>query len=154
MEKARNLTSSANSMQLEETSTMDSLIRTKILKSKLIFWLWNRLESSSLLLSNASISPLICLQENESNHSANEWWNFQVPFTFQHQPQKKKIIVTLLKKASTLSRSWPKGGITFQLSRVWTIPSNFKNNATALLNDSSFFEGKPSNLASTCNLIS
>lgn len=57
---------------------------------------------------------------------------------------------TLLKKCSALSRSWPKGGSGFQFCRLATIPSSFKYNAAAIRSASSFFVGKPSNLASTC----
>lgn len=60
---------------------------------------------------------------------------------------------TLVKRDSTLSRSWVKGGTTFQSFSVLTISSSFKCNAVAVLRDSSFFVGKPSNLASTYKYI-
>lgn len=68
-----NSTSSASSMQLEETSTIDSLTLSKILKSKSILWLRNRFESSSLLLSNESTSPFICVQRKSLNENGEKW---------------------------------------------------------------------------------
>lgn len=53
-------TLSANSMQLEEMSTMASFTLTRMLKSNEMLLLWNFLASSSLFLSTASISTLIC----------------------------------------------------------------------------------------------
>lgn len=137
-------------MQLEETSTMDSLIRTKMLKSKVILWLSNRLDSSSLLLSNASISPLIC---SHKVGSFGQLWSKTCSEKNPNLPSFSFVLVTLLKKESTLSRSWPKGGTTFQLWRLLNISSNFKYKADAVLNVSSFLVEKPSNLASTCNYI-
>lgn len=51
----------ANSMQLEEISTIASLILIRMLKSKSILWLWNFLDSSSLVRSSLSTSPFICM---------------------------------------------------------------------------------------------